>query len=93
MLSRLVRFQVELHNPERGAVTDFPVIRFGASAVSGANVASVMPKNSPAGMGTKNFITEILDTYAALDKDRKQKLIDYSSRLAEEQRAQQRAAS
>jgi hypothetical protein len=44
-------------------------------------------------MGAKNFITEILDTYAELNKDRKQKLIDYSSRLVDEQRGEQRAAN
>ena len=33
-----------------------------------------------------NFIREILDIYAALDKDRKQELINYSMRLIKEQR-------
>jgi hypothetical protein len=33
-----------------------------------------------------NFITEILDINAALDKDRKQELINYSKRLIKEQR-------
>ena len=33
-----------------------------------------------------NFIREILDIYAALDKDRKQELINYSKRLIKEQR-------
>jgi hypothetical protein len=44
-------------------------------------------------MGTKNFITEILDIYAALNKDRKQELIDYSNQLVAEQYAEQRAAN
>jgi len=33
-----------------------------------------------------NFITGIVDNYAALDGGRKQKLIDYSIQLVEEQR-------
>jgi hypothetical protein len=33
-----------------------------------------------------NFITGIVDNYAALDGGRKQKLIDYSTQLVEEQR-------
>jgi len=33
----------------------------------------------------KNFITEILDNYAALNRDRKQEFIDYSNRLVAEQ--------
>jgi len=40
-------------------------------------------------MGTKNFIAEILDTFAMLDRDRKQELINYSSRLADAQRAEE----
>ena len=59
----------------------------------GAHVASTMPEKGSAGMGAKNFITEILDTYAELNKDRRQKLIDYSSRLVDEQRGEQRAAN
>ena len=41
-------------------------------------------------MGTRNFIAQILDIYAALDQGRKQQLIDFSSRLAEEQLAERR---
>jgi hypothetical protein len=33
-----------------------------------------------------NFITEILDIYAALDQDREQELINYPKRLIKEQR-------
>ena len=82
MSSRLVRFQVDLQRPERGATPDFPVVRLGAS------LASTKHKPPSAGMGTRNFIAQILDIYAALDKGRKQQLIDYSSRLAEAQLAE-----
>ena len=78
MRSQLIKFQLGLQSAEGGAIASFPVIRLGT------NAASTMLKNGSAGMGTKNFITEILDTYAELDKDRKQKLIDYSSQLADE---------
>jgi hypothetical protein len=87
MRSRLIKFPLGLQHVEAGATTYFPVIRLGA------HVASTMPENGSAGMGAKNFITEILDTYAELNKDRKQKLIDYSSRLVDEQRGEQRAAN
>jgi hypothetical protein len=43
-------------------------------------------------MGTMNFVTEILDIFAMLDKDRGESLIDYSGQLAEEQHAALRAA-
>jgi hypothetical protein len=49
---------------------------------------SNMPKTLAPGMGTKNFVTEILDIFAGLDRDRKQELINYSSQLADAQRAE-----
>jgi hypothetical protein len=88
MRSRLIKFQLGLQNAEGGATTYFPVIRLGA------HVASTMPKKGSRGEWVRrNFITEILDTYAELNKDRTQKLIDYSSRLVDEQRGEQRAAN
>lgn len=87
MRSRPIKFQVGLPHPEQDAAMYFPTVRFGG--VLGTTVRA-----SPrVGMGTKNFITEILDTYAALDKDRKQALIDYSNQLVAEQRAERRAAN
>jgi hypothetical protein len=65
----------------------FPTVRFSG------NVGSPRRDQWRTGMGTKNFISEILDNYAALNKDRKQELIDYSNRLVAEQRAEQRAAN
>jgi hypothetical protein len=87
MRSRLIKFQLELQNADGDAITHFPVIRLGA------HVASTMQQKGSAGKSTKNFITEILDTYAELYKARKQKLIDYSSRLVDEQRGEQRGAN
>jgi hypothetical protein len=84
MPSRFFKFQTELQNQERGATAHFVSIR------REENVASIVHKDAIQGMGTKNFFTEILDIYAMLDRDRKQKLIDYSSHLAEQQRAEQR---
>lgn len=51
---------------------------------------SAMQKTLSPGMGTKNFVTKILDDFAELDRDRKQKLINYASQLVEERRAEQR---
>jgi len=49
-------------------------------------VSAVLHEIPSAGMGTRNFITEILEIYAELDKDGRQELIDYSQQLIEEQR-------
>lgn len=43
--------------------------------------------NPYVGMGTMDFITETLDIYAVLHRDRKESLVDYSDPLAKEQRA------
>ena len=87
MRSRPIEFQVGLPHPEQDAFMYFPMVRFGA------NNAPTIREDSRVGMGTKNFITEILDIYAALNKDRKQELIDYSNQLVAEQRAELRAAN
>jgi hypothetical protein len=87
MRSRLIEFQVGLPHPEQDAFMYFPTVRFGA------NTAPTIREDSRVGMGTKNFINEILDIYAALNKDRKQELIDYSNQLVAEQRAELRAAN
>ena len=50
-------------------------------------VSAVLYENPSAGMGTRNFITEILEIYAKLDRDGKQELIDYSQQLIKEQHA------
>ena len=50
-------------------------------------MSAVLHENPSAGMGTKNFITEILEIYAELDKNGKQELIDYTQQLIKEQRA------
>ena len=84
MSSRLVRYQVGVQRPERGATPDFPVVRLGAT------LAPTRARRPSAGMGTRNFIAQILDIYAALDQGRKQQLIDFSSRLAEEQLVERR---
>ena len=36
------------------------------------------------GVGTMDFITEVLDIHAVLDRDRKESLVDCSGQLAEE---------
>jgi uncharacterized protein (DUF2252 family) len=87
MRPRLVKLELGLENAEGVGTPSFPVVRLGA------NVASALRRNPAVGMGTKNFITEILDTYAALSKDRRRRLIAYSSQLADEQRGEQRAAN
>jgi hypothetical protein len=87
MRSRPIELQVGLPHPEQDAFMYFPTVRFGA------NIAPTIREDSRVGMGTKNFITEILDNYAALNRDRKQEFIDYSNRLVAEQRAEQRAAN
>lgn len=76
MSARVGEIQGDVQSSERG-------IRRGESR------SSSMPKTLSAGMGTKNFVTEILDTFAILDRDRKQQLINYTSQLAEAQRAEQ----
>jgi hypothetical protein len=50
-------------------------------------VSAVLYENPSAGMGTRNFITEILEIYAKLDRDGKQELIDYSQQLIKERHA------
>jgi hypothetical protein len=87
MRSRRIKFQVGLPHPEQDAAMYFPPVRFRGRPGTSPRA------HSQAGMGTKNFITEILDTYAGLNKDRKQALIDYSYQLAAEQRAERRAAN
>jgi len=54
----------------------------------GANPAPALPKTLAAGMGTKNFIAEIVNIFAGLDRDRKQQLINYANQLAEAERAE-----
>lgn len=56
--------------------------------VRAATGSSGPAKTLSPGMGTKNFITEILDVFAGLDRDRKQELINFSSQLADAQRAE-----
>jgi hypothetical protein len=56
-------------------------------------VSTTSHEDPSVGMGTMNSVTEILDIYAVLDKDRKESLIGYSGRLVEEQHAEQRAAA
>ena len=80
MSSRLLKFRVGLPDPEQDATMTFPTVRLEATA------ATTTRSDVSAGMRTKNFITEILDSYAALSKERKQELIDCSRRLAKEQR-------
>lgn len=46
-----------------------------------------------AGPGTMNFVTEILDILAVLDKGHKESLIDCSGQRADEQHAVRRAAA
>jgi len=48
-------------------------------------VSAVLHENPSAGMGTRNFMTEILKIYAELDKDGRQELIDYSQQLIKEE--------
>jgi len=50
-------------------------------------VSTILRQTPPVGFGSTNFVTEILDIYASLDLDRKERLIDFSGRLGEEQRA------
>ena len=79
MSSRLLKLRVGLPDPEQDATMSFPTVRL-------ANLGTTTSSDVPVGMGTKNFVTEILDSYAALNKERKQELIDCSRRLAKEQR-------
>ena len=60
MPSRLIKFQLGLQNADGGATTHLPVMRLGA------HVASTMQQKGSAGKSTRNFVTEILDTYAEL---------------------------
>ena len=55
-------------------------------------MSTISNKAPSTGMGTMNFVTEILDIFAMLDKDRGESLIGYSGQLAEEQHAALRAA-
>lgn len=82
MLSRLMKFQVEHQSRKRDTSAQLPAITPGATS------ASTMHKTLSAGMGTTNFINEILDIFAVLDRDRKQQLINYSNQLVEQQRAE-----
>jgi len=56
-------------------------------------VSTISNEAPSTGVGTMNFVTEILDIFAMLDKDRKESLIDYSGQLAEEQHEALRAAA
>jgi len=80
MRSRLLKFRVGLPDPEQDATMGFPTVRLGAK------VAKKTCNDKSAGMGRKNFIAEILDSYGLLDKERKEELIDCARRLAKEQR-------
>jgi isocitrate dehydrogenase kinase/phosphatase len=97
MLSPLNTFREELQRPFREQ--ELRDAKLGATSQTRGdgheeNGASPMQKTLAPGMGTKNFVTKILEDFAALDQEGKQKLINYSTQLVEEQRAvvEQRAA-
>jgi hypothetical protein len=49
-------------------------------------VSAIVHQDPTEGMGTTNFVPEILANYAVLDKDRQKQLVDYPGKLDEEQR-------
>jgi hypothetical protein len=80
MRSRLLKFRAGLPDPEQDLTMSFPTVRLRAK------VSRTTHDDGSAGMGRRNFIAEILDSYGALDKERKQELIDCARRLVQEQR-------
>ena len=76
--------------PEDPAGSDIPPCPTGWPA---AITAPATDRGAVVGMGTKNFVVQILDIYAVLSKGRKQALIDYSSQLAREQQAERQTVS
>jgi len=50
-------------------------------------VHTISREDPPVGIGTRDFITEVLDLHASLDRDRMESLIDSSGRPARKQRA------
>jgi hypothetical protein len=50
-------------------------------------VSAIVHQDPSEGMGTTNFVIETLDNPAVLDRCRTKRLIDYTGKLGEEQRA------